>query len=428
MKYRYCRLICIVMIILALCAGTAAAEENSTDILGKPFPDFTVTDTEGNTFTLSEALKDHEAVLVNFWATWCAPCLREFPYLNEAYGKYGDRVAFIALSTEPKDTPEQIAEYRKENGIPFSMGQDEDGRLGGYVDTSGIPRTVIVDRFGNAVYFHEGAFSSAGIVERVLGAFLGDGYTESAVLDRIPGDTSTHAYPVSTARAIYPESGNYRKVLLDSDTYESPVTGYIVPDESVRLRIEISAEDDAVNMTYVDMYRYEFVNVPDMLDPERGVYVYDQEMPDAEAEDQYTIAALYNSAGNETDENEIKVLLFKDEESILKSVEEAKAEGVEIRWEYADADEKAENAPQAYIIHVLDQDNNPVEEVSVNFCTDTACIPQESDENGLITFTGAPDAYHVTIIDVPEGYSWDEEYEMYTPREYGEWVLHVRKD
>ena len=79
-------------------------------------------------------------------------------------------------------------------------------------------------------------------------------------------------------------------------------------------------------------------------------------------------------------------------------------------------------------MHVPDQDNNPVGEVTVNFCTDSACVPQESDENGMISFTVAPDAYHVTIVDVPDGYSWDENYEMYTAREYGEWVIRVKKD
>ena len=126
MKNRYCKFLtqiaCMIMIILALCAGTASAEEGGDAFLGKPFPDFTVTDTDGNTFTLSEVLKDHKAVLINFWATWCEPCANEFPFLNEAYKEYGDRVAFIALSNEQKDTIEKIAEYRKETGLPSPWG------------------------------------------------------------------------------------------------------------------------------------------------------------------------------------------------------------------------------------------------------------------------------------------------------------------
>lgn len=90
---------------------------------------------------------------------------------------------------------------------------------------------------------------------------------------------------------------------------------------------------------------------------------------------------------------------------------------------------QAENGdPQAYIIHVEDQDGLPVEEVMVNFCTDKACMPRESDADGLITFDGAPAVYHVQIVDAPEGYSYDEEFEMYTEAEYGEWILRVRRD
>ena len=72
----------LLMMMLVLCVSISAAE-TSKDFLGKPFPDFTVTDSEGKTFTLSEALKDHEAVLINFWATWCDPCKNEFPMLNK---------------------------------------------------------------------------------------------------------------------------------------------------------------------------------------------------------------------------------------------------------------------------------------------------------------------------------------------------------
>ena len=434
MKNRFFRMLalftCMVMAILALCAVAASGEENIAGFLGKPFPDFTATDTEGNTFTLSEALKDHEAVLINFWATWCNPCRNEFPYLNEAYEKYRDRVAFIALSTDHKrDTIEKIAEYRRENGISFPMGRDDDKDLYSYIGSSSLPNTVIVDRFGNAVYFHENVISSTNIAERILDTFLGDGYTETAVLNEIPRDTSTRSFPVSATRAIYPESGNCRKILLHAESVPGPITGYLVPEPSVRLRIEIAPEDDVINMTYLDSYQAGFVNVLSMLDPKSGHYVYDQRVFDSSDETAYTKIGLFDGAVEDDEEKTILMFLFRDEEGISKLAEEMKGNGEgDLIWEYADTDEKAEDASEAYIIHVLDQDGNPVEEVSVNFCTDQACVPRESDETGTITFTGPQDVYHVQIVEVPEGYSWDESYEMYTPDKYGEWVLRVRKD
>ena len=73
-------LMLMLVLALTLYLGNAAADD--TGILGKPLPDFTVTDSEGKTFTLSEALKEHEAVVITIWATWCGPCEREFPLLN----------------------------------------------------------------------------------------------------------------------------------------------------------------------------------------------------------------------------------------------------------------------------------------------------------------------------------------------------------
>ena len=109
----------------------------------------------------------------------------EFPYLSEVYQKYSDRVAFIALSVEPKNTMEDIAEYRKENNVALPMGRDEGKELYQYIRTNGIPDTVVIDRFGNAVFFHKSAFRSAGDVERVLDTFLGDSYTKTTVLERV---------------------------------------------------------------------------------------------------------------------------------------------------------------------------------------------------------------------------------------------------
>lgn len=425
------KLISILMaiMILGVLACAASAEEEDTDFLGKPFPDFTATDTEGNTFTLSEALKDHDAVVINFWATWCGPCRNEFPHLNEAYEKYHDRVAFIALSKEPNDTVEKIAEYRKENGISFPMGRDEDLTLYKYLGgIESVPKTVVVDRFGNAVFYHGFAFSSAGEVERVLEEFLGDSYTQSKVLESIPRDDSTQAFPVSAARALYPE-GDYKKAYIYAENLEQPITCWIIPDDSVIIRIEVAADDDVPAMMYADTYKAGNLYVTELLNPETGVYSYKQFMPNPEDQLPIFQIGLFNGNEDELTEKDIVYYLVKDEECVEILADSLKEEGFEgIHWEYANADAPAENALQAYIIHVVDQDNKPVGEVTVNFCTDQACVPNESDENGTVTFTGAPDVYHVQIIDAPEGYSWDESYDMYTTKEYGEWVLRVKKD
>ena len=368
-------------------------------------------------------------MLINFWATWCVPCQKEFPFLNDAYEKYGDRVAFIALSAWQADTVEMLAEFRTKNGISFPMGLDEDQELYNYICGDGYPATVIVDRFGNAVFYHDSAFGSEEDVKRVLEVFLGDSYTQSEILEKIPRDASTLSFPVSAARALYPEGGNCRKVLIRSESPENPVTCWIVPDGSVTMRAEVAADDDVAAMMYWDSYSLNSLYILEMLDPEAGVYTCRQLMPKPEDERQYVQIQLYNGDEDEMTEDDVIVFLVKDEAGIELLADSLRSQGYEgVSWEYPDADAPAESTLQAYIIHVVDQDNHPVEEVTVNFCTDTACVPSESDENGTVTFAGARDVYHVQIVDVPDGYSWDEGYEMYTPREYSEWVLRIRKD
>ena len=118
------KILIILTAILMLCIfGTAAAEEEQS-IIGKPFPDFQTMDTERNVFSLSEALKDHEAVLINLWASWCEPCVHEFPYLNEAYNKYKDKVAFVGLTVEPEDTWDILRDMKKEYSMEYPVARE----------------------------------------------------------------------------------------------------------------------------------------------------------------------------------------------------------------------------------------------------------------------------------------------------------------
>ena len=66
----------------------------------------------------------------------------------------------------------------------------------------------------------------------------------------------------------------------------------------------------------------------------------------------------------------------------------------------------------SFNVYVCDQDENPIPGVALNFCTDTVCQFFTSDENGIITFVGAPERYHLQILNAPEGYSYDADLEQ----------------
>ena len=413
-----------VLLMLALLLGAMPVAAAEGDVLGQPFPEFSATDTQGQVFTLSEALKDHEAVLINLWATWCTPCEAEMPFLNEVYAQYGDRVAFIALSREESDTMEMIEAYRQAHGLTFPMGRDEGAALYSYIGDEGIPATVIVDRFGNAAFLQVGSFLSVGDVMRVIEAFLGDGYTETTVLTDVPRDASTRAFPVSSTLAIRVENEGVKTILTWVEGEEEPTPVYVLSDDVAHLRLELPASYDpalAIFYNYSEIY-----SLQDLLDPARGAYVMDQPLPRGE-EDGYYVCVLLLPDGD-SDDDMLGAYLLPSDERMEELVEEMRSWGYEVTWEYGEYVQPEPVMPTAYILHVVDQDGQPVPGMTVNFCTATTCISLRSDETGEIRFEGAPDVYHVQPFRAPEGYSFDAGFEFNTGRTYGEWRLRIRKD
>ncbi len=176
----------IFALLIALGALPAAAAAGDGLPLGQPLEDFSVTTIDGSTFTLSEALAEKDMVLINLWATWCGPCEYEFPFLEEAYELYQDRVAVIALSVERADREDVLTEYAESHGLTFAVANESDIGLGETFVTEGIPTTVVVDRFGNVALVEVGSQSSTATFTSLFYYFLSDDYTETTVLDGMP--------------------------------------------------------------------------------------------------------------------------------------------------------------------------------------------------------------------------------------------------
>jgi thiol-disulfide isomerase/thioredoxin len=90
-------------------------------------------------------------LLVNFWATWCGPCLLEAPELVELAEEYKGRVNIIGVSTD--DAPEQIREFARANkiGYPLLVGRDREDVATAFGLGEGIPMTVFVKADGTIV-------------------------------------------------------------------------------------------------------------------------------------------------------------------------------------------------------------------------------------------------------------------------------------
>ena len=93
-----------------------------------------------------------------------------------------------------------------------------------------------------------------------------------------------------------------------------------------------------------------------------------------------------------------------------------------------DAAPGGSSAQASYTVQVVDQNGDPVPEVYLNFCTDDTCVLTTSDEEGIIRFEGAPEEYHLQFVAVPEGYTYDPEFECYTEAWGGELTLTIEKE
>ena len=306
------------------------------------------------------------------------------------------------------------------------MGRDEGMVLDEYNPGVSIPRTVIIDRFGNAAFLHSGSFVSPGEISRTIEYFLGEGYTETAPINEIPKDTSTAAFPVSAERGLYVENENVRSVIVHAEEVSLPVQTYIVYDDTARLRLEAGAGDipsDLICFNYMENTTMEFTK---LWDPEQGKTVYEVSMPVADDSPHWNYLSLMSASSGDSDDG-AEIYLVSGDEFLQEFLDEMTSWGYTVSWE--DAPAPAEPAePAAYILHVIDQYGEPVPGVMVNCCTDQNCTMAAGDENGVITFDGEKADYHVQVLKVPEGYSIDPEFEMQTGNQYGEWIMIVQRN
>ena len=128
-----------------------AADEGLPDLRGKRAPDFTLRTVEGKKLSLSDY--KGKAVLINFWATWCAPCKIEMPWLVALRSQYAPQgFEILGVSEDDADTPRsKLAKFGQEQGLnyPLLVGDDAISRKYGGVEF--LPTSYFVGRDGKIV-------------------------------------------------------------------------------------------------------------------------------------------------------------------------------------------------------------------------------------------------------------------------------------
>jgi thiol-disulfide isomerase/thioredoxin len=155
------------LLILISFSGCAASENEEDRIM-----------VDTNASELVNHIKSFEGqkpVLVNYWATWCVPCVEEFPYIMELKEKYGDEFELVFVSGDFEEAKEEAKQFLKEQNVDFTtyykVGSDNE-----FINTvsetwsGALPYTVIYNRDGSVSADWEGKAEYETFEEELLKA------------------------------------------------------------------------------------------------------------------------------------------------------------------------------------------------------------------------------------------------------------------
>jgi thiol-disulfide isomerase/thioredoxin len=174
--------------------GAASAEEEGEPLdlpqaeaaVGEKAPPVTATawlNTPGGKDPLAGGLEG-KVVLVEFWGTWCGPCVRAMPHIQELHEKYGPRGLLVVAIT--RETSEKVTGFLSENRYTMPVGCDPDQTCVKAYRVKGWPSTFVIGKDGNLSYAAD-PYGCEAAVEKALGLETDPAKLLTAYLDAAKG-------------------------------------------------------------------------------------------------------------------------------------------------------------------------------------------------------------------------------------------------
>lgn len=104
-----------------------------------------------------DELKGEQLTVIDFWATWCQPCVQSIPHLNEMAEEYKERgVNFIGVSVDGPRSQSKLAPFLNSMGVTYPILRDINSELMADLNVTAVPTLLIFDASGEMVHLHEG--------------------------------------------------------------------------------------------------------------------------------------------------------------------------------------------------------------------------------------------------------------------------------
>lgn len=137
--------------------------------VGKPAPDFQLPNLEEQPISLSDFRG--KPVLLNFWATWCGPCVFEMPFIQGIFEESSD-TGLVILAVNIGETPSTVRDFIQAGNFSFPVLLDTSQDVALEYNVRGIPTTFLIDKDGIIQAIKVGAFSSMLEIKRSLSKII----------------------------------------------------------------------------------------------------------------------------------------------------------------------------------------------------------------------------------------------------------------
>jgi thiol-disulfide isomerase/thioredoxin len=189
---RWARVAALMILLVLGRVGSAAEGEPGQSKLGEfvpaaapePAPAVSFADSDGNPVGLSDF--SGKLVLVNLWATWCAPCLREMPSLERMHSRLGEGIVIVAIS-EDRGGSKIVEPFIAKLGLKsVKIYLDPKSAVGQAFHVEGLPTSLVIDREGRLLGRVEGAaeWDSPKILAILQGFLGGDAVVNASTRER----------------------------------------------------------------------------------------------------------------------------------------------------------------------------------------------------------------------------------------------------
>jgi thiol-disulfide isomerase/thioredoxin len=134
---------------VTLLTATLATAQAALKV-GDTLPDLATFKLEGK----SPASLKGKIVVVDFWASWCAPCVESFPVMDQLQKKYGDKLVVIAVNVD--ENPAKMETFLKKHPVSFTVVRDGGQKLVAVVSPETMPTSFILDGDSKVRFLHHG--------------------------------------------------------------------------------------------------------------------------------------------------------------------------------------------------------------------------------------------------------------------------------